>query len=312
MIKNKRFITNILRFTFGFFLFFILFNLVDIGEMFSKIKGINFTFFLMATIMHLPIVYFSSTRIKLLLDYYEIKIDKNNLFKINLKSSFFNNFLPSSVGGDTYKYFAIRKSSDKRGKFLISILFLDRFVSLITLLVLNLLFFIFYFSLIRKNNLLFLSELIIITLGFVLFLILINRRRITKSLFYTGKIRKFNESLNKINNLEPKIFLLLLFNSLVIIGLGAISSYLILLSIGFSLNFFYVLFINILIRIIGLIPISINSVGISEGVYLLSYSLAGLSNEISLLAGIINRFSYILASSIGGIILIYDNQIKNN
>src|SRR3972149_11765462 len=102
---------------------------------------------------------------------------------------------------------------------------------------------------------------------------------------FLGKIKSFYNSYLEYRNLKKSLFIffiLTLFEQLFPI----FANYLISLSLGLKIpliNFF--IFIPI-IYLTARIPISIDAIGVQEGLYVLFFNMAGLSSDDALILGI--------------------------
>ncbi|MFA6570611.1 MAG: hypothetical protein WCT77_05180, partial [Bacteroidota bacterium] len=74
-------------------------------------------------------------------------------------------------------------------------------------------------------------------------------------------------------------------------------------------NFCYILLVSTITQIIGILPISLNSIGVTEGLNVFLFALVGVPLEISFAIALIGRMSLICTSSVGGIFYFFDKKI---
>ena len=92
---------------------------------------------------------------------------------------------------------------------------------------------------------------------------------------------------------------------------SSVKSQIFFCALGYDLPFVVNLFAAPALYFIFFLPISLGSVGIREGVYVLLYGLFGVPAEIALLVSFFNLAGMLLNSAIGGIIMFLSN-IKGN
>ncbi len=123
MFKNKRLIAFLLRFFLSALLVaYFLYKISKqggIGESFKEImeslsQG-NIVYLLLALSLHLVGFTLMSLRWKTLMEVQGYFPKVKTLFVFNLMAAFFNNFLPSTIGGDTIKAIESRKLTDNKG-----------------------------------------------------------------------------------------------------------------------------------------------------------------------------------------------------
>ncbi len=192
------------------------------------------------------------------------------IIKIFLLSAFFNNFLPTNVGGDVIKVYKLIKMNYPKNIVFSSILW-DRFMN-ITILIL---FLLIAGILIFKKKIIFLGLLLFILI-ILLFIILIKKYNAGK--FILKIVRKIkNKNIKyfmeeflisfKIYLQKSSYILLFYLTSLITQFLKIYSAVFIVKAmapIGLNLNMPEVFFIGPIIGIAAILPISINGLGIRE------------------------------------------------
>lgn len=107
---------------------------VNFEEIFAAIKSAKFSVLFFAFLLHFVGLFLSSVRWKILLKAQNIDSKLRFLFQSYLVATFFNHFLPSTVGGDSIRTFDSWKLGENKEK-AFAVVVLDRFLGLLTLLI---------------------------------------------------------------------------------------------------------------------------------------------------------------------------------
>ncbi|MFW6233370.1 MAG: lysylphosphatidylglycerol synthase transmembrane domain-containing protein [Nanoarchaeota archaeon] len=271
-------------------LFYLIIIRIDFSETFSYFKKINLLIIIPFILYPLGI-YISTIKWKIGLNA-KIKIYK--LFKIYWISNFFSNFLPSTIGGDSYKLITLKKYGLKD---IFKSVILDRGSGVFSLLLLLSIFGINLYFFFKNNFFIYVSLLFLLLV--LLFIII----------FIFAPLEKTFLSKYKIilkNNLN-KLFILILL-SLIFIFLGGIAFWSYFLMFDIHLNFYHLFLIYLMVQLISMLPISLNGWGLREYSFIYLVGLLGVPPEISLAIALISRFAGLIASSFGGLIYLFDRS----
>jgi len=296
LLKNKKLI-KIFQLIITIILFYILFTFIDFEKLKLIIKKANIYYIIIWMSLYIPWIIISSYKWKT-----SIKSITNEDFKILslIKYywiwNFISNFLPSSIWWDSYRYYEIRKKiKNKRDSF--NSIFFERVTWIISLSIINIiLFVVFYKEFFFSKNLLYFIPLILST--FIL-LLLIFKNSIKRMI----KIKKIINFLNKIKYNNNIFFLLLLSVVFLVISTLMIKFYL----LAFGIDYINILYLMLLIsssNLIWMIPISLNSIWLSESVWVVYLSLVWVPIEIWILTAITWRVALILMTSFWGLLLL--------
>lgn len=228
--------------------------------------------------------------------------------KLVLLGVFFNNFLPSNVGGDVYKLYKMKKLSvptDNAIVFLIS----DRITGLISLLFLGILACIKKPLLFKKvklslNTISYNYRFHFLIVGIFSIVILMFIYKKYNSLIL-GKFEKINNLINEYikNGAKRTLFFGMIFQTLRAINIMLIGK-----ALGTNLHILDLLFILMLVGVISSIPVSIGGLGIREGSLSALLYLLGVPHDIAITISLTNLVLLIGKSIIGGIFLFLDND----
>jgi uncharacterized protein (TIRG00374 family) len=293
-----------------------LFSKVDWFIFLKSIENIDIFLIIIPALMAYISIYVSILKWDIFLKNYDFVVNKLKLYSVYLIGSFFNNFFPTSIGGDIYRVINIAKKYNNK-KEIVSSIILERGFGFLTLFIINfLLAGVFGGYIIGNKNLLLLEILIF---SFFIFIILFFLKY-PLFLKFKNKIikrdlpilNKFHDLMVSVTNIKSKKDIFYgIFYSVIFSIIVALAMYILFYAFGLHVNFYYILFVSSITQIIGILPISLNSIGVTEGLNVFLFSLIGVPLEISLSVALIGRISQIITSSIGGIFYFFDSNIKH-
>jgi len=273
------------------FLFWVIYE-VDWLSVWKNIQSIKSAYLIFYVLAVLAGMIISAYKWKVLANYKEIKLNFGGFFKYYLAGTFINNFMPSFIGGDTFKAY---KTGKPQGKYIesASAVMMDRITGLFGATILAMIF-----TLINIKNVIGNTTLIIVN-GFVLFSFSIDifimkvRRKDFWSRFkkyFPKKIVAFIVDLGTYSSdreiLKKTVLLAFAFD---FVGI-ALANYILFVALGIKIsliNYFSIIF---LISIIASVPISINNIGIKEWAYITFFGAFGLTASSVVTVAIISRF----------------------
>jgi uncharacterized membrane protein YbhN (UPF0104 family) len=207
-----------------------------------------------------------------------------------LSGMFINNFLPSFIGGDTYRAYWLGKT-DRGYASAASTVILDRFSGLLAAMALTLFFSIFHVSKVLQSPLWLVLDLVILAVGaFVLawpWLSRLPHVQVSAGLV-PDRLRALLSEIGGYGEgsvLLPAFALSVLFN---VVGVGSanLALFWALGSPVAAIDYFAVIF---LISIVSSIPVSINNIGVKEWAYYTFFGIFGMNPEIAVTAALLGR-----------------------
>jgi len=309
--ENLKKIWTILRIVVGVSLILFLLWRLDINKILSNIGSLDVRYLLYALIPYFFFIFVSAWRWQILLNFKKFNIPFGKTLMIYFIAIFFNNFLPTVVGGDVMRVLYSMKRERKADA--LATVLVDRMLGFVGL---------FIFALIAVLSLLiqerqseFLPLMIIGLIVIVLITYMFFSERIY-SLFSPTvariKIFKLGERLNRLHETATDFggawgpITLCIFSSMIIQALLALAPFFVLRSMGnFELGILPFFIYLPIINVISMIPISFNAWGVRENAYVLLFSRVGLSGETSLTVSVVSAFLVLLFSIIGGIIFTF-------
>ena len=293
---------NIIKFFIKFFgsllfLWWIIFK-VDWTEVWGYLQKINTWQILVYTLAYIGGMLVSSYKWQRLASHKEIKLPFLEFFKSYYAATFINNFMPSFVGGDSFKVYKIG-AVNKKYKEVASSVIMDRLTGLWGAMVLAIIFAILNFGDILKNEILLLiNGIIFLGLLFWFLLLELFRKKEINTPFkkinktFNTIVKEVNRYNGKSNELWKAVFLSFLFN---FIGLAS-ANYVLFWAMGIQIGLLDYLSVIFLISIVSSIPITINNIGIKEWAYITFFGFFGAIPAAVISVAIISRTIQMLLS----------------
>ncbi len=288
---------------------FLLWRL-DVNKILSGIGNIEIEFLVYGIIAYFLFIIMSSWRWQLLIDYKNIDMRFPRTLAIYFIASFFNNLLPTTIGGDVMR---IYYSMDSRRADAAAVVLVDRLLGFVGLFIFA--FTAIVYMLFTRQRAEFLP-FVVVGLAVIV--------AITYVFFSDGIYQKISPVMDKIklfgvgkrlNRLHLAatgfsrawpVVLICVAQSVMIQILLAIAPFFVALGMGVKgltiLPFFlYVPIINVA----SMIPLSINAIGIREYAYVLLFRRVALLPETSVAISLVSFFLYVIVSLIGAVIFVF-------
>jgi uncharacterized membrane protein YbhN (UPF0104 family) len=217
---------------------------------------------------------------------------------------FLNNFLPTSVGGDAYR--AYRTGSGGESAAAVSAVLAERLTGVAAMISLAWVLALldcrrsgssFSGDLVRYGGAVLLAGAALVALS----LFLLERSSRSGGGRRAGWLRRVGERLLVLRRrpalLAPVVLLSLLFHLFMAWGIG-----LLFLALGVEVSFPRVFLIMALSQLVGLIPVSLNGLGLTDGALIYVASLYHIPHEAGLGAALVTRLFMVLISLHGGLL----------
>jgi hypothetical protein len=283
------------------------------SQILAALKGTNSLLFITAVLIFIAAIAIASYRLKLIVGASgDTGITFLDSFSLTFIGYFFNNFLPTSIGGDVVKaYYLSKKSSNKMQSF--TSVFIDRAIGLLTMIFIASIALLFVPARIIDAKVRVLIYMITLaSLAFVIFMA--NKNIARKFSIFLFLVRPLEERLKKAYNAIHiyKHHTRLMLESVVISVISQLSffvSYGVLaLSIGSRIAPSELLLRIPLISAMSILP-SINGLGLREGSTVLLFGpLIGKENACAV--SILWLVILFMISIIGGLIYLLSPQFK--
>ncbi|MBE9532251.1 MAG: flippase-like domain-containing protein [Proteobacteria bacterium] len=285
---------------------YFLFRGMDLNafvETVSKIKPISIV---IAVVVIFTIQCISTLRWKLLLKK-DFDASYFKLFSMYLIGMFFNNFLPTLVGGDLIKTYYLYKQTGK-GSVALASIFLDRYAGFTALIFNTVIALIFGYYLLEGTGLM--GFFLILVAGYVCASLVIwvdfmHRwaMSIMSKIHMYGINHKIDEFYKVLMGYKGHMMAFYkAFGLSIIIQAGVVLAYFALgWGIGMKLSVgYYFLFVP-LATVASMVPISLAGLGVREGIFIYLFTKAGASQEEALSLSLLFFFATLIVSVLGGI-----------
>ncbi|MBL7156841.1 MAG: flippase-like domain-containing protein [Candidatus Omnitrophica bacterium] len=279
----------------------------------NTLSRTNIFIFSLAVLMFIFIVTIVSSRLKLLFVGEGIHIPLGRVIQLSFIGYFFNNFMPTAVGGDIVKAYYASKQTKETAKSFIAV-FMDRFIGLFSFICIAA--FALFISWKNLNNELKALILISTLCGIASFIIILNQAIAKFILKAFSKLKLWNigQRLSKVymavheyRNRKALIF--------AVIGISIICQsfyfsmiYLLARALGTDLRPTTVFLIMPIVSVISMLP-SLGGLGIREGAIVALFGpFIGSDNAFSL--SILLLATLLITSLVGAVIYISASQFK--
>lgn len=237
----------------------------------------------------------------------DIGVSYLRLLSIYFIGMYFNNFLPTMVGGDIVKGYLLYKNTS-RGDVSFASIFMDRYSGFTALMSITAVAFIPGYALIKGTNMpLFVIALL---LGFVCISLVLwvgplhswAMRILAKVHFYgiNKKIDTFYNVLMSYRNHWPMLAKVFGY-SIIVQGANVLGYYFLGTQLGMNVSIgYYFLFIP-LTTTISMLPLSLSGIGIREGAFVFLFTAVGATSEQAMTLSLMWFVVTAIVSLIGGI-----------
>jgi uncharacterized protein (TIRG00374 family) len=323
--KNKKTILLVTRIVISasLIVYLIKTQIKAFSDIIEILKSSDKVLLLLALSTHALGIYITAVRWKALLNTQEVKLSTATLSVTVLIGSFFNNFLPTSIGGDVFRtYDASKKAKIPLGTSA-SVILVERFSGVVSAATYAVIALFLGFTAIGHRSVIIPIVIFFIITVILAFLI------INPSLFRLGKIsskfkfmRKLMEKLSNVYDTlasfkKYKVVLIeVLIFSFLLQFTVILNYYLAARALGINLNLTSFIFIVPVVSTIAMIPVSIGGIGLRENSMVFIMVAMGVNNEKAALCSFLILFMIILMGIIGGIIYItrpyFESRFKKN
>jgi glycosyltransferase 2 family protein len=280
---------------------------LDLGIVLQKVQMISVAAILLSVVLTFCGNVLAIVRWNIFVKMTSIPARTSTILRYGLVGCFFNQALPSSLGGDGIRFWLLYRDKVP-ASFALRSIFLDRLVGFALLLLLSL------YGLPRLLRELFAVDFRVFLMGLACCLLLgaIALKTITDQKDRLNRYRIGRLLVQIVGDLK-----LLISNYPRLIEVAAVSVlaqltvfcvvWILVREFDPAVSFVDVLTVTPVIFILLIIPISIAGWGLREGLFLAGLGLIGVSHDAALISSILFGLVSLAASLIGGVIWIFDN-----
>ena len=271
-------------------------NFEDFAKSFKYLNPFLFIIFLISNMLSIVFAAFKwneALRIK------NINISFKKILSFTWIGTFYSNILPGRITGDAVKIYLVSKNTKENKIMGGTSVIIDRIANMPVMIIIALTISLPYFGV----NIFYLAATYLFFIMIIIFLIMIKKSKTKISPFFSrflsekvlDKITDFIDSFYKYFSEPSKIFYII-FLGLVFQVITIFNHFLLGLSMGFTVSFFYyVLFLPIFL-IISIFPISFSGWGIREVTFIFFLTQVGISKESALSFSILIYTSFLVTS----------------
>jgi len=246
------------------------------------------------------------------------QVTRLRLSGLYLVGRFFNNFLPSTVGGDVVRAYELGNYTKDHTEAFASV-FVERFTGLVTLVGLALISFLSHQRLTNDSRIILVMAIAVAGLLTLVWLILDTRplalveNKISFNLFQriVPKLKKIQLSLQSYKD-DKRTLLLAIFWSFIFMFLAIANVYTSARAFHSPISFLDIAIIVPIILVVAMMPLTFNGLGIQEWAYVILFEWIGLPASVGLSTIILIRGKNFLVAAIGGIVYPYLKLAKEN
>ncbi len=317
----KRKLGTVLRIaiSLGLLAFLIYRNKSNFSNMLGAIRDLNIYYLVAALVFYFIAISFIVFRWGILLKAHGYYISGLFLWQTALIGFFYNNLLPTSVGGDFYRVYDLKQNKSVPVNEGIASVVMERIIGTFTsftLLVIS--YFLGLFGYLSKNAALglLISILVIMLFFMVLFMpgifrinVLLKKYRIFSRI--RPRLKEFHEILISYRYKIKYLLISYLF-SIIIQVFFLISYNSISMALGLELKFHIFIFVIPFVALASSVPITIGGIGIRENALVFAIASFGISQGRAILFSLMLLAIILIIGMMGGIIYLFKNILHRS
>lgn len=309
--ENKKLILLLVRIiiSVSLIVFLVKTQFKDIRSALEIIKSVNKPLLILSLSTHIFGIWITAVRWNTLLGTQKVKLGTTTLTLTVLIGFFFNNFLPTSIGGDVFRTYDAAKKANIPIETSASIIIVERFSGIISASTYAIIALFLGFTAIGNRS--FIIPVIIFFIICIIIAFFILNPSILRLNKLINKIKFLKKVKEKLANiyftfLSFKKFKWVLVRVLIysfLLQFAVILNYFLAAkSLGINLNLTAFIFIVPVVTIIAMVPISIGGIGIRENTLVFIITAMGVGSEQAAICALLIFLMLIFIGIIGGII----------
>lgn len=282
---------------------------VDWSTFYQILRDLSPIFLVFPILGYYANIGLSTYKWQAILAYLKIKERLGELLSTYTIGVYFSNFLPTSIGGDGYRFLSLRSGHPEHSDRILSSLILERGYGYLTLLLVHFALLLAYWQTIFQSNLLLWIEVIIIlVVAAGILLLFLSRGKLSRLAVRWPRLAALERLYQLLAVRDPRTVAISMLTSLLFVLIGGIGLGMYYWAVGAQVNWIYALYVSTLIGIIGIAPITVNGLGLVELVQIALMGITGLSGianfsiEIVLAVSLIQRVLGLLLSLPGAVL----------
>jgi uncharacterized membrane protein YbhN (UPF0104 family) len=310
--RERRLILLLLRLAITAALIVAIARLVDVPRLFDTLKQVQLTICLAVCLLYPIGLLFSAWKLKWILEGYGMALGLGRSLDLNWTAGFVSNVLPTNIGGDVYRAVCLNRLFRDHSAKVLSSIVLDRGLGLLAMLVLvSVAGPLYVQSVLDSRPLAVGAPALCGVLAASAMWILFSRR--SNAFWSRPKNRAGSWLFDRITLLlafpDKRRIAYSLAASFGFTLLAILANYLLFLAFGAHISFGILLFVIPVVNLVGLVPISINGLGVTEGLGMYLFARLGIEPELALSVLLLARVLQFLCSSTGGVRLLLSRNL---
>ena len=316
-IKKEKVWKKVLRFvvSFGLMGIILYFFREQLPTVLQHLKEVKINYFFMALLVFFTGLLAVAYRLRFVIQVHGTKLSVGAAYYVNLIGLFFNNVLPSSVGGEMMKAYYLYKGTNGSVS-VFSAVVVDRLFGLVTMLLISISTIFFFDSAQGSHKIM--GSIVMLTATTATFAIFIFNKKIVDTLcqlhipllpaIFIEKIREIYRAMNEYRE-HKGIFGKCM--ALTILGQTTfiIANYLLARSLAIEIPLAFFFFFVPILLLMGVAP-SVNGIGVREATFLF-YLTEFTTSEKALALSLLTTFFMILVGMIAGIIFAFKGDLSS-
>lgn len=308
--ENKKLILLLVRIiiSVSLIVFLVKTQFKDIRSALEIIKSVNKPLLILSLSTHIFGIWITAVRWNTLLGTQKVKLGTPTLTLTVLIGFFFNNFLPTSIGGDVFRTYDAAKKANIPIETSASIIIVERFSGIISVSTYAIIALFLGFTAIGNQSFI-IPVIIFFTICIIIAFFILNPSmlRLNKLINRIKFLKKVKEKLANIyfTFLSFKKFKWVLVRVMIysfLLQFAVILNYFLAAkSLGINLNLTAFIFIVPVVTIIAMVPISIGGIGIRENTLVFIITAMGVGSEQAAICALLIFLMLIFIGIIGGI-----------
>lgn len=288
-----------------------LFSRVDLAEVMGILASARLGYFLLALLLYLAALAINALRWQVLLRAQDIAVPLPALLEYTFVGVFFNNLLPTNVGGDVMRGYGLARYTDRVAEAAVSVL-VDRIVGLVAFMTSAVVAALIAVRATGQTELRRLAWAAAITLGGVslAFLLLLSRRLRMRleHLFHWPPLARLAPLYHRLSRALDayrhggKTLALAFVIGLILVFLTNFVNWFLAEALGGGIGLLHISLFNPLIALVLLVPISIGGLGLNQSAYVFFFGLVGVPERLALAVSLLLQL-IIYVSSLPGALL---------
>ncbi|HHT79530.1 MAG TPA: flippase-like domain-containing protein [Actinobacteria bacterium] len=309
--KRKKIINTTLRLaiSLGLIIFLIFSQFKDFRTIASNLKDINILLLGLSFLTHAYGIWITAFRWQTLLKTQNVNTSISFLSGSVLVGMLFNNFLPTSIGGDVYRAYDVTKKTGFPMSSSVSVIVIERLSGIIASGLFAIVALFLGFTTIGEKSII-IPIIIFVAISFLLFFLVLNPN-IPGLKKLAGKIRFLSKLFEKLRNVYKTflsfkkfkwVLVKVMFYSITLQFAVILNYWLAARALGIELNLVDFIFIVPVVTIIAMLPISLGGIGVREGSLVFMMVKLGAQNEKAAMCSLLLFAMLVILAIAGGVV----------